>query len=1066
MKKRFLLFLLSFSMLISMLIYIPFAVSAADDEAFNTSTGQLTSFANAVASARDGDKIMLYKDVTASSTVTIGKSITVDGGGHTYTYTSTTDSRAFDITANVTFKNMTVNALGAGGFGVSGGSLTLGEKDKPTSSVTVNASGTNEGRTAVFVCGSQKAVVNLNYASLSAGKMLICMASPQYELNIYDGTYTILAGTVGGRLIQASNDYTTTLKQINIYSGDFFADYGYAFNFSNSGIVANIYGGNFNISGDTSKLFIAKSNAVLNIYGGIFNAPQMVEPISIGSNNGSGTVINAYGGTVICSGTQPISVPAGDYTANIYGITTINSTSLCNIDITNVKPYIVTGAAVNLNSYAPGMRFSAVLPKYALDILNTKKDTGTELAYGVLVVRTDKLEGLPFCNYDAINELDLISGTDYYDLAAAEVATGEGGDISFAAELMGISESDFATDFSAVPYVKLRIGGKDVLVYANYSDANTRNMKDIAVRALADHDEHNIYNSTQIATLERYASATYNDGDAYVSRVLSLNVLTQEPKLYNATSNANGYKFYLGQGESDYTFEKRLAYIRATVEYADPDVMLFQEYSGISYWGQAITLNNTDSTGFYYTSPQFPGYTWVNHGNRRNVLYKDNTDAYMSSLGYGKNPFHAHNFVIYDNEKFDYVASGTRFVSKTGTRPDSVGSEDIKNLLFNNASGGQGLYDDLGDFTWVVLREKATGLCAIYASIHTYNNGVPARYAYYLDNLQCALSFLQSKSEEYGDIPVIIGGDFNMTVRGGHMREHYEHITNVANYKDAKVTGSDYGTVRDFGGSSVVTPASSHYGDKVDYIFANGADTYGYEVLKGQIVNGEYDHYANVGTQGLATDGYDVSDHLAIMTDVIVRRGQTYIKENEADYYSNPNTKNDTVISANGGAVNATNIKFNNSTVLRDVHNAEEKHGSQYIDWKLVSDNGTAALRIAATDETNYVNTVLADPTVLGNTGISGKTITVRYKTELTFIADLSFVVTSSSGAQYTAKLQVSGGNVDWRYNMANGVWKTATITVPSGASGNITDIKLFGRTSSTGLLCGDAVYIDSITIG
>jgi hypothetical protein len=106
-----------------------------------------------------------------------------------------------------------------------------------------------------------------------------------------------------------------------------------------------------------------------------------------------------------------------------------------------------------------------------------------------------------------------------------------------------------------------------------------------------------------------------------------------------------------------------------------------------------------------YTSEHFPGYIWVNYQNRRGVLYENNTDS---------NPFGSHNFVLYKAEKFDLIDSGTRFVSASGERTKAGSWPD-------NGGGVGGLYDDLGDYTWVVLQDKETGLRSIYASIHTYN---------------------------------------------------------------------------------------------------------------------------------------------------------------------------------------------------------------------------------------------------------------------------------------------------------------------------------------------------------
>ena len=165
----------------------------------------------------------------------------------------------------------------------------------------------------------------------------------------------------------------------------------------------------------------------------------------------------------------------------------------------------------------------------------------------------------------------------------------------------------------------------------------------------------------------------------FTAKVVTMNILVHEADYHNCK-----YPFYgVGkQSAADYTFGRRIEYIKAMFRYAHPDVVLMQEVSGPNFWGTELKLQTTECSGMYH-SEVFPDFAFVNHGDRRSVLYENNlttTDA-----------FAAHNFVMFDTRKYRYISSGTRFVSEDGTR-ESSWNENGKNRLFH----------DLGDYTWVV----------------------------------------------------------------------------------------------------------------------------------------------------------------------------------------------------------------------------------------------------------------------------------------------------------------------------------------------------------------------------
>ncbi|MBE6599857.1 MAG: hypothetical protein E7640_01445 [Ruminococcaceae bacterium] len=937
-----------------------------------------TSFADALATVPAGGRVTLLEDIKLTKAQTINKNITIDGADHTIL------NAAFVIEENVTFKSINITSDTCI-FSIKGGVLNLGERDRKESKVTLTLADTAD---YAISFDADNGTLNSYYADMTVVNNLInTNGQSNPTINIYAGKYEITAKTDGGRILNGCAD-----------------------------------GGKF------------------NFYGGVFHAPNVSLPFF---SDNEATQFRFYAGTLIARTSNPVfrtfsTIPNHE----CYGFTCVDSVTHSDVDLVYYKPMIESNATLSLDPAAPGISFTATMPRHAIASLNEVKDKDTEISYGMLIAKTSKIRDFPVLNFDAIKYLELEEGKDYLNIPVTSTGTNKYGDTTFSASITGINEKCFGTDYSAAPYVKYTKNGNIIYLFGNFSAQNTRNMKDLAIHALAEHGQNDLgYSAKQIEALEKYADIKYVENDTSVTRVMTLNVLTTEAE--------DGYRYYGDQDASDYTYEKRLKYIQMALDYAKPDVILFQEYSGKDYWGRAVTLNGE---GGRYTSPQLPGYEWVNYGNRRGVPYELNTIEYMhrnwDSLAKG-NAFDAHNFVLYSTEKFELVSSGTRFVSKSGTYDHT----DI-DLLYNKPDGRLVTNDDLGDFTWVVLRDKKTGLVSIYSSTHTYQGG-KSRHAYLLDNLQCVTAHLQSLSEANGNAPALIAGDFNMPVYESVFKPHYTHMTKVAKFKDSYEKGSDYGTSRDFGNSTDPRWGTSRFGARIDYIFVNGADTYGYEALNGQICNGEYYPYAALGS------GYDVSDHVPVMTNVIIRRGQEYEKENKADYYVNPKTKNDRIIeNAVGGTQSATHVVFDSEDMRSLVTAPDPVHGAQYVDAKIVEDEKKGnVLRIAATDETNYVNMAFnyADKYTTDLSGYSK--ISITFKNETEYGTDLFFSAatdTDKDSLRNGTKVAIPVGN--------NGVWQTVDIDV-SAVSGNLTNIGVYGRGLHTGLLTGDAIYIKSIQL-
>ena len=1031
MKKRAFAFLITLIMILTALP-MPSAVAVEAAEAENLNSGYSSTLMNVLRRASHGDSIRLLGNLSISSTLTVSKSLTLDGNGYKVSYSGI--DKAFSIGADTEMKNLTVSALQGNGIDVSAGAA-----------LTLTGTKVEVGdRYAISLVGNS-AKVTVNSGGLKAPLYLIYAPGvADADVSIYGGSFETTAESDGVRMFQM------TSGRWNFYGGYYFAKRGYVFNAA-SDPVMNVHGGSYVFTGSSENLWNIRDNSVANFYGGYFYTPNHGSPFLVRGDKNA--VMNVYGGSYFCADTLPFSA-SGSGRLNEYGGSYFDIKHGIEIErfeqvgkvITqrfNIKPQRHVGASVRIDGESARLGFSTTVSKKVLDNVKAIADPGSVLSFGTLIIESEKLSGVVGFNRDILYNAGLYAGIDYLDIPATELTENADGSVSFGGSTLELDPEDYGHDFSAASYIKFKVGGNDVYSYSIFADGDTRNARDVAVRALADNDEQgdSLYTPDEVAVLERYVSDSYEyqADETMAARVVSLNILT-----HNLKGKESKYKLYGSQVPEDYDFGVRYNYVKALFEYTSPDVVLLQEYSGIDFWGQAITLNTTALSGVY-TSPDFPGYTWVNHGNRRGVLYENNTIANMGS----SDPFHAHNFVLFSSDKFEYLASATRFVSKTGTREVTGGN------LGDNPGGGS--YNDLGDYTWVALRDKATGIVSIYATIHTYNGDLQ-RYPYMLDNLQCVTEELERVSAEYGNAPVVLGGDFNM--RNEHYLFHasYDHMTEVANYRDSKVTGDNSGTARVYGNNISGDDGASKFHARIDYIFANGADTYGYEVLDGQVEK-RGEQYVYNPEPALDGTGYDISDHLPIMTDIVIGKNDSYKVADKDNYYVNPNTKYDAVSNVSGtSASKKDKLVFDSTDLLAYVEN-----NGQYMEGKIVEDAECGeVLRIAATDETNYVNVAIDYKSLFGNVNISGYSkMTVKYRSEL---------IIKNYGGANDIKIGISTDNTALKDGTLVaidttkiGEWTTVTVDI-SSLSGNINEIGIYGRSKLTGLFCGDAVYIESIS--
>ena len=536
------------------------------------------------------------------------------------------------------------------------------------------------------------------------------------------------------------------------------------------------------------------------------------------------------------------------------------------------------------------------------------------------------------------------------------------------------------------------------------------------------------------------------------ARLVSLNILTHE--LYG-----RNYRLFGEQTADDYTFEKRMHRFSALIDYSKPDVIMLQELSGPKYWGTVLDLEPTDDTKAVYSSKHFPKYAWVNKSNRYGIPYADNQTK--------RNPFDAHNMIMYNTEKFDLIAYDTFFLTEDGTREKS---------WFDNSPPRIQIYDDIGDCTWIALADKETGIKAIYATTHSYVGSIQ-RNAYHVEQLQIMTDTLCRAAERLGEegkpLPIVVAGDFNVSPRRRNVGHSYEHMVKFAEFDDAKEVAEksdESGTARVYGNDMQGHDGTTGHGERIDFFFSQGMDVNEYTVLNGMFKPAGENKYEYVH-EDAKFDGsmYDLSDHQPIFSDVTIGTGNKYVSHrvDPKSFYVNPVTVNDEVI--NVGYDETPELKarlkfetrrlvpftgggYNNPTFPELVNDNEKGFVLRFISQK------NASTFKGIIEYAGIFNRYSPDMPESERDQIkNAKKLTVTFKTELSLErVDLKFFIVTGDP------------NGEGKYKMIplptdkNGEWRTLEIDI-SDVSGIITKMGIYGGSQSTGLLKGDAVYIESI---
>ena len=508
---------------------------------------------------------------------------------------------------------------------------------------------------------------------------------------------------------------------------------------------------------------------------------------------------------------------------------------------------------------------------------------------------------------------------------------------------------------------------------------------------------------------------------AYV-RVLSLNVAyydgayTKDHLIDDPTLLTN-LKYTNQEMEADYSFAERADRLLSLLQYYDPGVFFLNEFN-FAWWKEVISDEDA-------ILKALPKYTYV-----------DSRSTGSSKNGEGEKHKDLYNMVFFDQEQFTLVDTGS-FIT---CQPWGVWTDHC---------------------TWAKLTHKESGQTAVYATIHIQT--VPSGEQHVeraVKSLQAASVAVEELYKIADGLPIVLGGDFNTTETSRGYRT-YEYMVNHAGYKDSRYAApqtDSSGTTRIWGSSL------KNNGNRIDYIFVNGASVKKYQVASGSFL--EDDTYVAEVTQADLTPEqecvyYDISDHLAVVSDVILKGNQSIAPQD----LTNSVGKNDAAATPagsyteNGGA--AEKVIFNFADALAYVGGVNK----QGLEASLVElDEYGTVLKIEATGHITAGYISIDYKKLMDAAGLTAVDISNYSKVKVTYLADNSFAAEGCA-----LKLGVLRDGVVYPTSQnsldlaANGKWQTQTLLFTGLSADVYGPVNALSIYNANGALKGDAIYVASI---
>lgn len=500
-----------------------------------------------------------------------------------------------------------------------------------------------------------------------------------------------------------------------------------------------------------------------------------------------------------------------------------------------------------------------------------------------------------------------------------------------------------------------------------------------------------------------------DNGQAASVRVMTLNVAYYDG-VYTDNQHLADLAYPNQVKETDYTFARRADRLLSLLKHYSPDVFFLNEFN-FAWWKEVIS----DEDAILKTLTR---YTFV-----------ESRSTGVSVNGEGETYRDLYNMLFYDREKFTLLDSGS-FVALE-TKP--------------------GWFDHC---TWAKLKDNATGQEAVYATIHL--STVPDNKRA-VKSLQAATNAAKELAKVADGLPIILGGDFNTTEKSrGYYT--YKYMVGQAGFVDCRYAAPETdnsGTARIWGSEM------SNNGNRIDYIFVNGADAASYKVASGAFRKDDT-YVEEVSTADLKTgEYYDISDHLPVLATVTLTGKQSTVPEEYRNTTADISTPANPTGSfmENGGT--AEKVIFHFADALNYVRDPEQ-HG---FEASLVEDEtyGTVLkLQVAEHMASGYVSFDYgALMQACGLTGVDTGEYNVM---KVTYFANTSY--TDANGILRCGFLRegIPSPSETNSFGLKTyGKWTTQTMALsllPNGVHGTVDALCLF---NPNGALAGDVIYIASI---